>query len=103
MQQIFPYIETMKQTKIRMTRAAEKIPIDFLNIQVNLRTAYKFTKYCCICGASPTHGNPIESHHVKAIKKAGHEITGFTEIMKTLNNKQIVCCKQCHQKIHSGK
>jgi predicted HNH restriction endonuclease len=46
--------------------------------------------------------NPIEAHHVNAIKKSGTEITGFTEIMKNLNKKQITICKQCHQFIHKG-
>lgn len=75
---------------------------DFLTIKINLRTAYKFTKYCCICGATPTPGNPIESHHVKAIKKPETEITGFTEIMIILNKKQIIICRTCHKKIHKG-
>jgi hypothetical protein len=67
-----------------------------------LRTSYKFTKYCCICGTSPSKKNPIEAHHVNAITKSGTEITGFTEIMKTLNKKQITICKHCHQSIHKG-
>jgi hypothetical protein len=49
------YIQLMQQTKRRMEKSAEKhkINTDFLTIRVNLRTAYKFTKYCCICGCTP--------------------------------------------------
>jgi hypothetical protein len=94
----------MQQTKKRMERSADrhKVNTDFLTIRVNLRTAYKFTKYCCICGCSPTSGNPIEAHHVKSIRKIGQTNEGFQKIMRQLNSKQIVCCKQCHQKIHKG-
>jgi hypothetical protein len=79
-----------------------EIDEDFLSIKVNLRTAYKFTKYCCICGYNPIKPNPIESHYVRAVKKSGTEITGFTNLMKTLNKRQIVICEKSQIKIHNG-
>ena len=83
-------------------KGKQEINPDFLTVKVNLRTAYKFTKYCCICGCNPTSANPIQSHHVKAVRKSGTEITGFTNVMKILNKKQIVICKRCHINIHNG-
>lgn len=100
----------MKQTKDIMDKVKRKTQekfkvadnTDFLIIKVNLRTAYKTTKYCCICGSQGEPSNPIEAHHVKAIKKSNIKITEFTEIMKNLGKKQIICCKKCHNNIHKG-
>ena len=39
-------------------------------------------------------------HHVKHIRKG--KVTGFTQIMKQLNRKQIPVCYSCHLKIHAG-
>lgn len=39
-------------------------------------------------------------HHIKHIKK--RVVTGFSEIMKSLNRKQIPTCRQCHRRIHRG-
>lgn len=104
------YLELMLQTKKRMSgyfiKKLEKINLidkDFLTQRLNLRTAYKTQKYCCICGTSPSLGNPIESHHIKSVKKLGQTYTGFDLIMRQLNSKQLVCCKTCHNNIHSGK
>jgi hypothetical protein len=103
-QKILSYSQTLIEIQNRYLKGLEKSKpnIDFLTIRVNLRIAYKFTKYCCICGTSPRGSNPIEAHHVNAIKKAGKEVTGFTEIMKNLNKKQITTCRQCHKNIHKG-
>lgn len=99
------YIKLMDQTKRRMVNSLQRqrINTDFMTIKVNLRTAYKFTKYCCICGCSSTPGNPIESHHVRSVRKIGQTNEGFQKIMRQLNSRQIVCCKKCHQNIHNGK
>jgi retron-type reverse transcriptase len=35
------------------------------------------------------------------LQKKG-KVTGFTQILKQLNRKQIPCCKKCHQRIHRG-
>jgi len=74
---------------------------DFISVKVNLRTAFKIKKYCPLCGAENSSFNPIEMHHVKAVRK-GKEV-GFTkEVMRVLNKKQIPCCRNCHRKIHRG-
>jgi predicted glycosyltransferase involved in capsule biosynthesis len=53
--------------------------------------------HCAICGSE----EKVEYHHVKHIKKG--EVTGFLQVMKQLNRKQIPCCKQCHKNIHAGR
>ncbi len=101
---ISTYIQLMKQTKRRMEASRKKNRNnDFLTIQINLRTAFKTTKYCCICGTTPTNSNPIESHYIKSIRKIGQINKGFNLIMRQLNSKQIVICKTCHNKIHDAK
>jgi len=68
--------------------------------KINLRSAYQNIKFCVICRANNEEGNPIESHHVKHIKKGF--ISGFNEILKAINRKTIPCCRECHRKIHKG-
>jgi len=65
--------------------------------KTNWRTRYKLTKYCCICGSTEN----IEYHHVRHIKVG--KVTGFLQVLKQLNRKQIPTCKYCHDNIHSGK
>jgi retron-type reverse transcriptase len=72
----------------------------FQTTKLNLRTGFKMFKYCVICGAINSKNNPIQSHHVNAIKN--REISGFSLIMKSLNRKTITCCFRCHHKIHTG-
>jgi hypothetical protein len=62
-QQILSYGKSLKEIQNRYVKgkAKPKPDTDFLTVKVNLRTAYKFIKYCSICGASPTNNNPIES------------------------------------------
>jgi group II intron reverse transcriptase/maturase len=67
---------------------------------INLRTAYKFKKYCCICGRTGTENNPLQAHHIRHIRKG--KVIGFSEILKSLNRKQIIVCRSCHVKIHNG-
>ena len=55
----------MKLIQKRMLKNKETSNSDFLTIHVNLSTAYKFTKYCCICDKSLTTKNLIESHHIR--------------------------------------
>ena len=74
---------------------------DPFKTKINLRTAYKLTKWCSICGKTPTRNNPIESHHLKHVRKGN--ISGFSTIMKALNRKTIIVCKTCHNCIHNGK
>jgi hypothetical protein len=61
------------------------------------------TKYCCICGAENTKENPIESHHIRAIRKSGIKLSGFSEIIKIIGKKQIIICSKCYHNIHNGK
>jgi len=69
---------------------------DIANVKVNWRTSYKLSKYCSICGST----KDIQMHHVKHIKIG--KVTGFLQVMKQLNRKQIPCCADCHRKIHKG-
>jgi predicted HNH restriction endonuclease len=39
-------------------------------------------------------------HHVKALIG---KTSGFMDIMRAMNRKQIPVCKSCHVKIHAGK
>lgn len=70
------------------------------NIVVNLRSQYFTKTYCSVCGTKPELGNEIEMHHLKHIRKG--RITGFGQVMKSLNRKTIPVCKECHIKIHKG-
>jgi group II intron reverse transcriptase/maturase len=76
-------------------------PPDFFSLRVNLLTAFKYTRYCGICGAHHSPSNPIQAHHVRQIKK-GINTRFVNEVMRVLNKKQLVCCKVCHNRIHNG-
>lgn len=83
--------------KSKLTLGMEKHPDYIPNIKINWRTKYKLeTKRCPICGCS----NKIEYHHIKHIRIG--KISGFLQILKNLNRKQIPCCSSCHDKIHNG-
>jgi nicotine oxidoreductase len=76
---------------------------DFWNkFKLNWRSTFKLTKFCTICGSQ----NNLESHHIKHVRKRGEDkkkITKFTSnVMGLLNRKQIVVCRQCHNRIHAG-
>lgn len=51
----------------------------FTSIKLNFRSAYQLRKYCVICGARPTPSNPIETHHVRHIRKG--KVSGFTQLI----------------------
>jgi len=70
-----------------------------MNFYIRLRTRSKLFSPCCICGETEN----IEMHHVKHIRKIGEKVKGFTLVMARLNRKQIPVCRECHNKIHSGK
>jgi len=101
--------KTFKNSKrIRTTEIEEimngKTEVDWNMLpgyKINLRSAYQHIKFCVICRANNELNNPIESHHVKHIKKGF--ISGFNEILKAINRKTIPCCRNCHKKIHEGK
>lgn len=77
-------------------------PIDFSVLhKSNLRTKYKNTSHCSICGST----NRLQNHHIKAIKHSGGRFTGyggFDRLVASLGRKQITVCFQCHQSIHRG-
>jgi hypothetical protein len=58
----------MRATALRMYRSEERDK-DFLNVKVNLKTSYKFIKYCVICGCSPSEGNPHSVSPCQTCKK----------------------------------
>ncbi len=58
--------------------------------KVSFRTKSKLGKYCCICGST----EKLQYHHVKHIKVG--KVTGFLQVMKQLNRKQIPVCLLCH-------
>jgi group II intron reverse transcriptase/maturase len=76
--------------------------IDFLTLnKVGLRTAFKLTSKCCICGAPAT-----DSHHIKKLNHSGGRYEGYRGIDKvvaSLGRKQIPVCLPCHDCIHAGK
>jgi len=41
-------------------------------------------------------------HHIRHVRKRGKTVKGFSQVMASLNRKQIVVCKTCHRKIHRG-
>jgi hypothetical protein len=93
----------MNEVRRRLRYSENEISPDFLSIKIHLKSAYKMTKYCCICGVENTKENLIESHHVRAIRKSGMRIFGFTQVMKDIGKKQIIICSKCHHNIHNGK
>lgn len=76
-----------KQSISTIDRAIDEI----CNVRINWRTKYKLTKHCAICGSQD---------HVRHVRIG--KITGFLQIMKQLNRKQIPCCRSCHRRIHNG-
>lgn len=63
----------------------------------DVRSHHIWDEPCVICGETEN----VVIHHVKHIRKG--KISGFTQVMKQLNRKQIPVCQVCHMKIHSGK
>jgi hypothetical protein len=64
--------------------------------KINWRTYKNLNAFCVICG---TNSN-IEWHHVNSIKKG--KVTGFTQVMKQLNRKQIPLCHEHHVLVQQG-
>lgn len=95
------YPELMRLAISRTIKFHSNNVPDFFTLRINLRTAFKYTRYCCICGTNHSKSNPIQSHHVRQIKK-GVNTRFVTEVMRVLNKKQLVCCKVCHNRIHNG-
>lgn len=95
------YSEMMRTAIRRMGKFDDKNSPDPVSLRVNLRTAFKLTKYCCICGAEQSRSNPIQAHHVRQIRK-GVNTRFVNSVMRALNKKQLICCKVCHNRIHNG-
>jgi group II intron reverse transcriptase/maturase len=75
-------------------------PFSMNDIAINLRSSYQMKLHCCICG-QPNHPETlVEMHHLKHIRKG--KVSGFSQVMKSLNRKTIPVCKSCHKKIHKG-
>ena len=55
---------------------------------------------CIVCNSEE---EPVEMHHVKHVRKKGYRYKGFHQQMALLNRKQVPLCKDCHQRVHSGK
>jgi hypothetical protein len=68
---------------------------------IRLRTRSKSGKPCCICGEAERQ---IVMHHVRHIRKLSHKrvATGFNQILRAMNRKQVPVCSNCHRKIHCG-
>jgi hypothetical protein len=64
--------------------------------KINWRTYKNLNAFCVICG---TNSN-IEWHHVNSIRKG--KVTGFTQVMKQLNRKQIPLCHEHHVLVQQG-
>jgi nicotine oxidoreductase len=63
---------------------------------INWRTYRNLTSLCALCGTTEN----IEMHHVKAIRKG--KVTGFTQVMKQINRKQIPLCRIHHIEVERG-
>jgi hypothetical protein len=63
---------------------------------INWRTYKNLKAYCIICGSTES----IQWHHVKQIRK--DKVSGFTQVMKQLNRKQVPVCPFHHHQIEQG-
>lgn len=94
------HIEEKKNNLKDIIKGNEPEATNILETKFNLRVGYLLRRNCVICGIENSKANPIEAHHIKHIKKEKTE--GFKQIMKQLNRKTIIVCKDCHNKIHKG-
>lgn len=102
LQKIKDKYEEEKKYKLphQLVREADMLTLH----KVNLRTAFKETSFCAVCGKKE---KSLHNHHIKHLKwKKNPNIKGykgFDKIVAALGRKQIPVCRDCHQKIHSGK
>jgi len=97
----FPSYQDAITTAAKRTMLKQPPDPNFMAIKINLRSAFKLTRYCCICGQYSSKNNPVQSHHVRHIHKGAN--TQFTkEVMRRKNSRQIIVCKTCHVRIHNG-
>lgn len=100
--------QSILQHKIR---AKYEIPIPDLvyfediwtKYKMNWRTTFKLIKFCNICGSN----EKLETHHIKKAKEPdinkNDRFAQTQTIMKNLNRKQLLVCRECYNRIHSGK
>lgn len=70
--------------------------------KVNLRTSFKETSFCAICGKKE---KSLHNHHIQHLKKKNGRYEGykgFDKVVASLGRKQIPVCSECHHKIHNG-
>ena len=101
--QIRFYLNHDWSTQREAFQTGDQTDIDLLQTAARLRTRSKLGRPCCICGETGEI-RPIEMHHVRHIRKLSNkrEPTGFNQILRQLNRKQVPACKACHLKIHRG-
>ncbi|GER87699.1 maturase [Dictyobacter vulcani] len=77
--------------------------VDLIRSAIRQRTRSKLGMPCCICGKTAID-EQIEMHHIRHIRKLSEKriATGFNQILRKLNRKQIPVCRTCHSKIHGG-
>jgi hypothetical protein len=63
---------------------------------INWRTYKNLKAYCIICGSTEN----IQWHHVTQIRKG--KVSGFTQVMKQLNRKQVPVCPIHHHQVEQG-
>jgi group II intron reverse transcriptase/maturase len=64
------------------------------------KTRAKLASACYVCDSE----DDLQMHHVKHIRKVTEkiELDYWTRVMATMNRKQLVVCRECHNKIHNG-
>lgn len=86
-----------KKAKLTPESILYKSVDEIAHLKVNWRTKYKLeATYCPICGSNLR----IEMHHVRHVRKV--KVTGFLQVMKNLNRRQVPMCFNCHRNVHKG-
>jgi group II intron reverse transcriptase/maturase len=95
----FPDFSTKRTTKFSINYSH---PLARLERMANayFRTRARMDSFCYVCDSTEN----LEMHHVKHIRKTTEkiELDYWTRIMATMNRKQLVVCRDCHNKIHEG-
>jgi group II intron reverse transcriptase/maturase len=84
-------------TKDRMNFKGGAGPTDLIHLGIHLRTRTKLEESCVICDSD----DQVQMHHVKHIRK--DRAKGFTQILQSINRKQVPVCIGCHADIHHGR
>lgn len=90
-------IKIHKKAQLTPENILHKSVDEISHLNVNWRTKYKLeAAHCPICGSNLK----IELHHVRHVRKG--KVTGFLQVMKDLNRRQIPLCANCHRNVHKG-